>query len=111
MRISDWRSDVCSSDLVTGAVTRYGGHVAKYLGDGVLAYFGWPLAYEDHAERAVRAGMEALAAVPVIQLADQTAISARVGIATGPVVVGDLIGASGREEGAVTGEKIGRAHV
>src|SRR3546814_18687524 len=48
--------------------------------------------------------MEALAAVPVIQLADQTAISARVGIATGPVVVGDLIGASGREEGAVTGE-------
>src|SRR3546814_12726288 len=48
--------------------------------------------------------MEALAAVPVIQLADQTAISARVGIATGPVVVGDLLGASGREEGAVTGE-------
>lgn len=91
-------------DAVTGAVTRYDGHVAKYLGDGVLAYFGWPLAYEDHAERAVRAGMEALAAVPVIRLADQTAISARVGIATGPVVVGDLIGASGREEGAVTGE-------
>jgi class 3 adenylate cyclase/tetratricopeptide (TPR) repeat protein len=91
-------------DAVAGAVTRYDGHVAKYLGDGVLAYFGWPLAYEDHAERAVRAGMEALAAVPVIRLADRTAISARVGIATGPVVVGDLIGASGREEGAVTGE-------
>ncbi len=42
-------------DAVAGAVTRYGGHVAKYLGDGVLAYFGWPQAYEDQAERAVRA--------------------------------------------------------
>lgn len=46
-------------DAVAGAVTRYGGHIAKYLGDGVLAYFGWPQAYEDQAERAVRAGMDA----------------------------------------------------
>jgi class 3 adenylate cyclase/tetratricopeptide (TPR) repeat protein len=91
-------------DAVRGAVARYGGHLARYLGDGVLAYFGWPLAYEDHAERAVRAGMDALAAVSAIRLPDQSAVSARVGIATGQVVVGDLIGASGREEGAVAGE-------
>jgi class 3 adenylate cyclase len=91
-------------DAVTGAVTRYGGHVAKYLGDGVLAFFGWPLAYEDQAERAVRAGLEALAAVQVIRLPDRATVSARAGIATGQVVVGDLIGASGREEGAVAGE-------
>ena len=90
-------------DAVAGAVTRYGGHVAKYLGDGVLAYFGWPMAYEDHAERAVRAGMEALAAVQTIRLPDQAALAARVGIATGHVVVGDLVGPSGREEGAVAG--------
>jgi len=91
-------------DAVAGAVTRYGGHVAKYLGDGVLAYFGWPLAYEDQAERAVRAGLEALAAVESIRLPDEATVSARVGIATGRVVVGDLIGPSGREEGAVAGE-------
>jgi class 3 adenylate cyclase/tetratricopeptide (TPR) repeat protein len=91
-------------DAVTGAVTRYGGHVAKYLGDGVLAYFGWPLAYEDHAERAVRAGMDALAAVSAIRLPDQSAVSGRVGIATGQVVIGDLISAIGREKGAVAGE-------
>ncbi len=50
-------------NAVTGAITRYGGHVAKYLGDGVLAYFGWPQAYEDQAERAVRAGLGAVVAV------------------------------------------------
>ena len=48
---------------VAGAVTRFGGYVAQYLGDGVLAYFGWPIAYEDHAERSIRSGLEALAAV------------------------------------------------
>ena len=45
---------------MSGAVPRYGGHIAKYLGDGVLAYFGWPKAYEDQSERAVRAGLEAV---------------------------------------------------
>ncbi|MGB8607213.1 adenylate/guanylate cyclase domain-containing protein, partial [Bradyrhizobium sp.] len=50
-------------DSVAGAITRFGGYVAKYLGDGVLAYFGWPMAYEDHAERSIRAGLQALAAV------------------------------------------------
>jgi class 3 adenylate cyclase/tetratricopeptide (TPR) repeat protein len=91
-------------DAVAGAVTRYGGHVAKYLGDGVLAYFGWPQAYEDQAERAVRAGMDAVDAVAAVQMADDVTLTARVGIATGQVVVGDLVGESGRDAGAVTGE-------
>lgn len=91
-------------DAVAGAVTRYGGHVAKYLGDGILAYFGWPRAYEDQAERAVRAGLEAAAAVGTIPATGDGPLQARVGIATGQVVVGDLIGASGREEGAVAGD-------
>ncbi len=55
-------------DAVAGAVTRYAGHVAKYLGDGVLAYFGWPQAHEDQAERAVRASLDAVAAVSSLKL-------------------------------------------
>ncbi|MGE3743547.1 MAG: AAA family ATPase, partial [Geminicoccaceae bacterium] len=91
-------------DAVAGAVTRYQGHLAKYLGDGVLAYFGWPVAHEDHAERAVRAGREALQAVAAIRHCDAERLAARVGIATGQVIVGDLVGESGREEAAVAGE-------
>ena len=71
-------------DAVAVAVTHYGGHVAKYLGDGVLAYFGWPQAYEDQAERAVRAGLDAVDAVNDVQVTDESALEARVGIATGP---------------------------
>jgi len=85
-------------DSVAGSVTRYGGHVAQFLGDGVLAYFGWPTAHEDHAERAVRAGLDALAAVRSVALPERGPLSARVGIATGQVVVGDV--ASGREMSA-----------
>ncbi len=91
-------------DAVAGAVTRYGGHVAKYLGDGVLIYFGWPQAYEDQAERAVRAGLAAVSAVNDVQVTDGDALAARVGIATGQVVVGDLVGEDGRDADAVTGE-------
>ncbi len=91
-------------DAVAGAVKRYGGHVAKYLGDGVLAYFGWPQAYEDQAERAVRAGLDAVSAVNDVHIADKRALEARVGIATGLVVVGDLVGESSRDAEAVSGE-------
>ena len=90
-------------DRVAGAVTRYGGYVARFMGDGVMAYFGWPCAYEDHAERAVRAGFEALGAVQLLKPND-IELEARVGVATGRVVVGDLVGGSVREEGAVAGE-------
>ena len=90
-------------DAVSGAVTRYGGHVAKYLGDGVLAYFGWPQAYEDQAERAVRAGLDAVQAVAGVER-DGNLLVARVGIATGQVVIGDLVGEQSHEQEAVTGE-------
>ncbi len=91
-------------DAVAGAVTRYGGHVAKYLGDGVLAYFGWPQAHEDQAERAVRAGLHSVAAVGELSVEGGAELQARAGIATGQVVVGDLVGEAGRDEEAVTGE-------
>jgi class 3 adenylate cyclase/tetratricopeptide (TPR) repeat protein len=91
-------------DAVVGAVTQYGGHVAKYLGDGVLAYFGWPQAYEDQAERAVRAGLDAIDAVRKVELSGDRTLDARVGIATGEVVVGDLVGDTGMDADAVTGE-------
>ncbi len=68
-------------------VEKYGGHVAQYLGDGLMVYFGWPQAHEDDAERAVRAGLEIVASVK--QVAAQSALQVRVGIATGPVVVGE----------------------
>jgi predicted ATPase/class 3 adenylate cyclase len=91
-------------DAVGSAVTRFGGHVAKFLGDGVLAYFGWPQAYEDQAERAVRTGLAAIEAVNSVRNGDYGNLEARVGIATGEVVVGDLVGESGLDAEAVTGE-------
>src|SRR5215831_16118119 len=72
------------------AVRRFGGFVARYMGDGVLVSFGYPEAHEDDAERAVRAGLELIAAV--IALKTPASLQTRVGIATGLVVVGDLIG-------------------
>jgi class 3 adenylate cyclase len=91
-------------DAVAGAITRYGGHVAKYLGDGVLAYFGWPQAYEDQTSRAVYASRDAITAVGDVYISNDRPLEARVGIATGQVVVGDLIGKSGSDFEAVTGE-------
>ena len=90
-------------DAVTARLTRYEGHIAKYLGDGILAYFGWPLAYEDQAERAVRAGLDAVAAVADMKQQNGETLSARVGIATGQVVVGDLVGVLAEDAQAVTG--------
>ncbi|MCZ6840920.1 MAG: AAA family ATPase [Alphaproteobacteria bacterium] len=91
-------------DAVAGAVTRYAGHVAKYLGDGVLVYFGWPQAHEDQAERAVRAGLDAVSAVSGLKLDGGVELQARAGIATGQVVIGDLVGEAGRDVEAVSGE-------
>ncbi|WP_095204115.1 adenylate/guanylate cyclase domain-containing protein [Mesorhizobium carmichaelinearum] len=91
-------------DSVAGAVTRFGGYVAKYLGDGVLAYFGWPLAYEDHAERSIRAGLEALDAVDALQAPAGGQLKARIGIASGHVVVGDIAGSSANERGSIAGD-------
>lgn len=91
-------------NAVTGGFARFEGHVAKLMGDGVLAYFGWPRAHEDEAERAVRAGLAAVEAVGRLASPSGEPLAARVGIATGVVVVGDLIGEGAAQEEAVVGE-------
>ena len=85
-------------------IRRWDGHVAKYLGDGVLAYFGWPQAHEDAAERAVRAGLALTEAAGRLATPAGEPLAARVGIATGMVVVGELIGEGAAQEQAVVGE-------
>jgi class 3 adenylate cyclase/tetratricopeptide (TPR) repeat protein len=87
---------------VTDTVARFAGFVAKYMGDGVLVYFGYPEAHEDDAERAVRAG---LAVIDVVgRLAAAEPLNVRLGLASGLVVVGDLIGAGAAQEREVVGE-------
>jgi len=91
-------------NAVAGVVTRFEGQVAKYMGDGVLCYFGWPKAHEDDAERAVRAGLAIVHALTKLQTPDGEIMTARIGVATGLVVVGDLIGEGAAQEEAVVGE-------
>jgi class 3 adenylate cyclase/predicted ATPase len=88
----------------TEVVERNGGFIAKYMGDGVLAYFGYPQAHEHDAERVVQAGLALVEAVPKLKTAAGVALQVRVGIATGLVVVGDLIGVGSAQEEAVVGE-------
>ncbi len=85
-------------------IGQWDGYLAKYLGDGVLAYFGWPRSHEDDAERAVRAGLALVEAVGKLMPAPGARLAARVGIATGQVVVGDLIGEGDAQEHNVVGE-------
>jgi class 3 adenylate cyclase len=87
---------------VTDTVARYAGFVAKYMGDGVLIYFGYPQAHEDDAERAVRAGLAVIVAVG--RLATEERLNVRLGVASGLVVFGDLIGAGAAQERGVVGE-------
>ena len=91
-------------NAVAGEITRFEGHVAKFMGDGVLAYFGWPRAHEDEAERAARAGLAITAAIGQLSSPAGEALAARVGIATGLVVVGDLVGEGAAQEQAVVGD-------
>ena len=87
---------------VADTVGRLDGFVAKYMGDGVLIYFGYPQAHEDDAERAVRAGLAVIEAVG--KLPGREDLSVRLGIATGLAVVGDLIGEGAAQERGVVGE-------
>src|SRR5271170_2410048 len=87
---------------VAETVRRFGGFVARYMGDGVLVYFGYPEAHEDDAEQAVRAGLELIAAVPALN--SPVSLQTRIGIATGMVVVGDLIGSGDAQERGIVGE-------
>jgi class 3 adenylate cyclase len=86
------------------AVERLEGHVARYLGDGVLAYFGWPRAHEDDAERAVRAGLQLVDTIARLEPGADVRLEARVGIATGQVIIGDLVGEGAPRDEAVVGE-------
>jgi class 3 adenylate cyclase/tetratricopeptide (TPR) repeat protein len=91
-------------NTVAGEIARFDGYVAKFMGDGVLAYFGWPKAHEDEPGSAVRAALAAVAAVQDLRTIDGKALAARAGIATGLVVVGDLIGEGAAQEAAVVGD-------
>ena len=88
----------------SGVVARYDGLVARFMGDGVLAYVGYPRAHEDDAERAVRAGLEIEAAVKRLETRGAERLAVRIGIATGLVVVGDLVGEGPAQEQAAVGE-------
>ncbi|TIW61020.1 MAG: hypothetical protein E5V49_13080 [Mesorhizobium sp.] len=96
-------------DAAAGAIARFEGHVAKFMGDGVLAYFGYPRAHEDDAERAVRAGIALVEAIHGLRNGEVTALDARVGIATGLAVVGDVVGEGGAREEAAVGETLNLA--
>src|SRR5262245_61018174 len=82
-------------------ITEMGGHVARFMGDGLLAYFGYPQAHEDDAERAVRVGLDLVAKVSQLLLPTGEPLQVRVGIATGVVIVGDTIGEESAQEQVV----------
>ena len=87
---------------VADCVAAFDGFVAKYMGDGVLAYFGYPQAHEDDAERAVRSALTVITAVA--QVASPIPLRVRIGIASGLVVVGDLVGTGEAQERGIVGE-------
>jgi class 3 adenylate cyclase/predicted ATPase len=89
---------------IAEVISAYQGTVARYMGDGVLAYFGYPQAHEDDAEQAVRAGLALVDAVPNLQTDWNASLQVRVGIATGIAVVGDLIGEGASQEQVVVGD-------
>jgi class 3 adenylate cyclase len=91
-------------DTVASEVARFDGHVAKFMGDGVLVYLGFPQAHEDDPERAVRAGLAVVGAVAKLRASDGGSLACRIGIATGLVVVGALVGEGEARERAVVGE-------
>jgi class 3 adenylate cyclase/predicted ATPase len=95
-------------ETCVGVLARYEGFVARYIGDGILVYFGYPNAHEDDAERAVRAGLEIVRAISAQSRETDRiftgVLAVRIGIATGPVVVGDLVGKGTEEHDSVVGE-------
>jgi len=102
MDAEDWCELVRGYQEAAGAVVeRFEGHVAQYLGDGLLVYFGWPKAHEDDVERAVRAGLGIVDAVGGLRVA-APALAVRVGIHTGPVVVGEMGRGASRETFAMS---------
>ena len=91
-------------NTVSSAVRQYQGYVARFIGDGVLSYFGWPKAYEDQAERAIRSSIEVVAKIKSLKSVNHEPIQVRIGIDSGLVVVGDLIGEATSDLNTVTGD-------
>ena len=85
------------------AIMRYGGHIARLIGDGILAYFCYPVANENDPERAVRAGLEIVRGVGEVETPAGEPLNVRIGIATGRVIVTDLFAGGGSDRGSVTG--------
>ncbi|WP_283809210.1 adenylate/guanylate cyclase domain-containing protein, partial [Bradyrhizobium pachyrhizi] len=85
-------------------ITTYDGAVARFIGDGILAYFGYPRAHEDDAERAVRAGLDVIAAIGKLETRADEGVAVRIAIASGLVVVGDLVSGGASEEQALVGD-------
>jgi predicted ATPase/class 3 adenylate cyclase len=89
-------------------IAEYGGYIAKFMGDGILVYFGYPQAHEDDGKRAIRAALNIVEAVPDLgadnSIVGDVRLSVRIGISTGPVVVGDIVGEGAAEEASVIGE-------
>ena len=105
MDVEDYRDLLARfRGAVVGAVVRYEGFVARHQGDGLLVYFGYPLAHEDEAERAVRAGLDIVQAVESLEHPYEATTAVRVGVATGPTVVGDLLETGGSNELAALGQ-------
>ncbi|MDP6842862.1 MAG: adenylate/guanylate cyclase domain-containing protein, partial [Rhodospirillales bacterium] len=90
--------ELCAREIKT-----YGGYIARYMGDGILVYFGYPTAHEDDPERSVRAGLNIVTGVTGLEPRPGLELQVRVGIATGSVVAGDIIGEGASEEHAVLG--------
>ena len=89
---------------VSKPISQYDGYIARYMGDGILIYFGFPYAHEDDAERAVRAGLGIVDKLSELSSRIGTLLEVRIGIATGTVVAGDIVGEGASEEQAVLGE-------
>ena len=91
-------------NTVSASVRQYGGYVARFVGDGVLSYFGWPRAYEDQADRAVRASLSIVESMQHIDTQKSNPVQVRIGIDSGLVVVGDLIGEATSDLNTVVGD-------
>ncbi len=104
LELEDYRALIAAyQEACSRVLARYGGYLAKFMGDGVLAYFGYPTAHDDDAQRAVRAALDLVKVVPDLEYSPGQRPAVRVGIATGEVVVGDIVGAETAEERAVLG--------
>jgi class 3 adenylate cyclase/predicted transcriptional regulator len=91
-------------DACAGVIARFDGYIAKFMGDGVLVYFGWPRAHEGDPERAINAGLGIADAVRVLSDGKGASLAVRIGIATGHVVVGDIVGEGAAQEASIAGE-------